>query len=723
MKKLNIEQIEIINSNASNIRIIAGAGTGKTTILIRRIIKLIKGGVTPSDILALTFTNKAAHEIKKRINEALKEENLVNSKSEVVIYTYHGFCVYILNSVKDQIEQFSKYNIFPYRKNKIKNIIKTSFVEELEVSQNTNINDFISEMKRNILPFTHEIALEKLEKIIANYKILEKKYPLNYYKVYKEYLQIQIRDKFWDFEDLLVYSYHVLSTPKLLKYYKKRGKYIFADEFQDTNLIQYYIIKKCKSISDADLFVVGDPDQCIYEWRGAHPNILLNHFQKDYPDCKTFVMDINYRSYNNILKTANNLISLNYSDEISGYKKLISEYPLGTKVNIIKNLNDNQQAKYIIQQIQKNLKTKKYVPNDFVVLYRANYMSGRFELELASFGINYKVNKGLSFLERKSVKEVCLFFSILISKNSNSLEEIINIPKRQMGYAKMKKIWKYAHFNKITVYDAFLNHYESIFNNISESILNFIKSIKKYSLRMNKNMRNPSDILRDFLIEIKYFNEIKIRDLSNKKQNFNIDNVNEILKLMYEHFDTNKKLDKVKYLDDILLDGNDKITNNSAVSLMTIHAAKGLEFRVVYIVGMSIEKMVFNNTNQNEERRIYYVGMTRAKEQLNLSYSYKMSSILKSIVELDDEGSSKIINLTNNLFTDVSLFETWKKKEDIDADTNLTNETIIHPSFGKGYIIRVFTKGNYRLAEIDFKGKVVTININYVLNFCQVKHE
>lgn len=739
--KITDQQKSAIISDQNHIRVIAGAGTGKTTVIAYRINYLVSDlGIDLKNILAVTFTKYAAKNLKKRL---LNHNNNLNTKklfANFNSYTYHGFCLRLISNIFKSHFKIN-YHINPKFEGEIKKIIKSKdFANYIDLSQLKEICSFINELKISDYSYIHEDLLKKINELTKNYYDKDKRtlsLSQLYYLVFKSYLEKQIQEKFLDFNDLLIYGLELLNDRENQKIIHTMFKHVIIDEFQDINELQYRIIKKLIG-PDTSLFIVGDPDQCIYEWRGANPGIISERIKNDFPDIKTFFIDKNYRSTNNILSFSNSLIKKNYLDKNDTipadniFKTLHSDYEHGDKVKIIETFSENQTWDYVIENILKLKKDKSINFNNIAVLYRANYMATSLEWRLNKNKIKYKIYKGLKFLNKIVNIQIINFLLFLYSEiNNNILQKIINIPPRGIGIKIIEKIQDYADKNHLSFENTFLNYYKNINVSFSSEVVDFIKKCKKYKNKAKNKKDNPANILYSFLESIHFFNYLKKRDTANNNKTNNFGNANALIQNMQTHFDNYPADNVLEFINNILIEGQDDSLENQGINLLTIHAAKGLEFEVVFLILMDYDNSFLVDYNLSEERRVYYVGTTRSQKKLFIVFNNFNNDITKDVKNICLENPAiKYINLNEPINFKKTAFDFFKQEMNADLEKNKNNldnllkETIIHPIFGEGYVENIIYSGNSKTAEVIFKNdNKITLNTDYILKECKIKME
>lgn len=686
LSKLNENQRKAVTIGDGPVIVVAGAGTGKTKVLTTRIAYLIENNLfSPDSILAITFTNKAANEMKERVNVLVKNTKLS------WIGTYHSICLRIL---KEDIECMNRKNNFGiiddedqmslikeiYKQFKINKEICTTIkpkkalqLIEMIKFQNIDINNFVE-----FTGFMKSVHLYTSEEARATKLI------------YTEYQRKLIINNLLDFNDLLIYTNKLLSINENIRNkWQNRFSYILVDEFQDTNEIQFNILKMLINKKNKNIFVVGDPDQSIYKWRGAYEWIFKD-FREEYPEAKLIVLDTNYRSTKNILNGSNKLISNNF-DRIK--KNLITNNEQGELINYFCAESQEDEGRFITQKIIELIKNgAKY--SDIAILYRSNYLSRFCEDSLIINNIPYKIFGGIRFYQRKEIKDLIAYLKLMIGQDEVSLKRIINIPTRGIGETTINKIDDYSVGSGLCFFDCLkLQNQDWNWkqcNKFYQTIINLREQIKNKSV---------SDVLKTIIETINYDEYLKSLDLEDK-----IENVNELVNSI-KTMESSNELTIESYLDQISLytDGSEQsILKENFVSLMTVHVAKGLEFPIVFLVGFS--NNIFppaKSLDYQEERRIAYVAMTRARHQLYITcsngYSYTgsmgPSMFLK---EIGYDNMKKIEQEFKSISTaDLDWYNSKKQHinfsnmyEEKNINFNI-GDVISHIAFGKGVVTNV----------------------------------
>ena len=599
---LNETQLLPVKNTEGPVLVLAGAGTGKTRVLTHRIAYLVEHNhVDPYNILAITFTNKAANEMKERL------ETLVGS-SNMWVSTFHSFCARLLRYDIDKLDGYtSNFSIYTDSDSDklVQRIIKDLGIEDGEIKKTARSYISLAKNKSlNPLKYLRELMHPKRDTIL---------------EIYHRYEKELHRANALDFDDLLLKTVLLFDKRRdVLEKYQDRFRYIHIDEFQDTNKIQYAIVRLL-AMKHRNLFVVGDDDQSIYGWRGAEVENILN-FRQHYPDAKIFRLEENYRSTSKILKCANAVIANN--DKRMG-KELWTGGSEGVDVNFHLAYGDREEGDYVISEIS-SLKTYNgYVPSDFAILVRANSITRTFEERLNMYGIPYRIFGGFKFYERKEVKDVLAYLRILTNEKDNeAILRVINFPKRGIGDVLQKKLLEYTKLTDMSLIDVIMNIDNLDFSQGNKTKVHGFRDVI-LELRVLLQHKPLDEFIDEALKVINFESEYdpNIADDQNK-----LDNIRE-LAVSIKQFakDNGGKVTLDEYLQQqALVSDTDDIGDEEVVTIATVHSVKGLEFRCVFIVGL--EEGIFpsirrdqNNDDVDEERRIMYVAVTRAKERLYMT--------------------------------------------------------------------------------------------------------
>ncbi|CDA16337.1 aTP-dependent DNA helicase PcrA [Clostridium sp. CAG:571] len=644
LEELNNKQKEAVENTEGPVLVIAGAGSGKTKVLTHKIAFLIQEKqVKPWNILAITFTNKAANEMKQRVENLLSD-----SSNDIWMGTFHSICVRILRRYIDRIGFDSSFIIFD-----------TS-------DQRTLVKDCLKELKVDDKLFTDRAVLSEISN--AKNEMLEPKaYSVKYAndfrketigKVYELYQKRLRENNAIDFDDIINYTIKILTENQdVLEYYTEKFKYVLVDEYQDTNKAQFMLISILAS-KYGNITVVGDNDQGIYSFRGADISNILN-FERDFPGTKIIKLEQNYRCTGNILKAANAVIKHN---ETKYDKKLWTENNEGNIPCIYSGDDEYDEASYIINQIR-FLKTEEYFKfSDFAVLYRMNSQSRAIEDILRREDIPYKIIGGLKFYERKEIKDIIAYLRLIFNPSDNmSLKRIINEPKRGIGKTSLDNIAKISEETGNSMYDIIKNAEKYGLNRVYLNSREFIEAIEE--LRSKKDNMLISDLIKETLKKTGYTKALELENTVEAETR--IQNLDEFLTVAIEFEEESADNTLAEFLEGITLssDVDNLEDEEESVTLMTLHSAKGLEFPVVFLVGMEEGifpgyKSIGEPKELEEERRLFYVGITRAKQYLYLTCakrrtifgSTSYNSISRFVKEIPSElldGYEEIVNSKN----------------------------------------------------------------------------
>ncbi|WP_423364248.1 ATP-dependent helicase [Mycoplasma sp. P36-A1] len=690
LEHFNKAQQDAITSTDPYIRVIAGAGSGKTAVLTTRIAYLIQERKVKSNkILAITFTNKAATEMKDRVYDLLGDQQ---SDFKGVVATFHGFCLRVLKEDINMLGYPNNFNIIdPDDQKSILKDINKELEYDAETFKVKAIISYISNKK-------NKYNLEKLD------ENLERVYDI-FYDKYEKYLQEHF---YLDFDDLIIKVVKLFETNAvILEKWRYRFNYIMVDEFQDTNSQQYELVKMLAL--EQNIFVVGDPDQNIYSWRGAKIEYIMN-FEKDFKNAKTIKLEYNYRSYSHILDIANDLIQ-NNDNRIE--KKLIPTLDSEDKVIHFVADTAEQEANYVAEKINEIIANNDGVNyNDFAILYRSNYISRVFEQKLTQMNIDYKIYGGTRFYERKEIKDFISYLKVIDNEDELALTRIINVPKRKIGPKAIEKITNYARSNKIGMFEALKNNLSEIklSKTQEKSLAEFVDIIKQ----QQESNEEVFSMLVNINDSVNILDEYNFQSFEYQKR---ADNVQELI-----NYAQTIDLSLSDFLQSVSLDTTDEKEDSPKVSLMTMHAAKGLEYKYVFTVflndGVFPSSYSMERLNFEEERRLAYVAFTRAKNQLFLishrmnqnNYTNVSSSVFVKEIDnehLDKEGKYK---QDLHLHTNVNEMEMMKKRKNNMKEKQEFNkgDKVIHPIFKKGVIIEV----NDNIAKIAFEANVGIKHMN-----------
>ncbi|WP_341751904.1 UvrD-helicase domain-containing protein [Candidatus Tisiphia endosymbiont of Piscicola geometra] len=605
LNSLNPQQLLAVSHVHGPILVLAGAGTGKTKVLTTRIANIIQQGLTlPQNILAVTFTNKAAREMQDRINKMIDCYGLN-------IGTFHSIAARILRQQAEHLN-FSLNSRFTI----ISPDDQLKLVKDIVKQKNIDTKKYVPKLLHIIISCWKDQGL-------LPYKLSESDIKLPIHKVaqfvYDEYQQNLLASNVVDFGDLLLYNNELfIKNPIILKYYQEQYKYILIDEYQDTNAVQYLWARMLAS-SSKNICCVGDDDQSIYSWRGAEVGNILR-FEKDFPNATIIKLEQNYRSSSKILLAASSVI--NHNKNRHG-KTLWTDKNDGEKIKIISCWNDKEEARFVVSEISKLVTEGKYNAGLVAILVRAGFQTRAFEEVFISNALPYKIIGGLKFYERMEIRDLLAYIRITLNHSDNlALERIINVPRRAIGNTTLKQIKDYAVEHNIPIIAAIRQMLQAeIFKNkVKDSLNKFISNIDNWSLRYRND---PAINVTKSLLEESGYLEM-LQEEKTDEATGRIENINEMLRAIAE-FDNIQ--DFIEHSS--LVMENEELESNfgGSVSIMTLHAAKGLEFDLVFLPGW--EEGVFPHQRSlregekglEEERRIAYVGITRAKKDLYITYA------------------------------------------------------------------------------------------------------
>ena len=751
LDSLNEAQKQAVLQKDGPMIIIAGAGSGKTRVLTYRIAHLMQQGIDAFNILSLTFTNKAAREMKERIAGVVG----VSEAKNLWMGTFHSVFARILRSEADKLGFPSNFTIYDTQ-DSVR--LLTSIIKEMNLDKERykakQIQNRISSFKNSLVTvraYFNNPDLQEADMHASRPRVGD---------IYKEYVDRCFKAGAMDFDDLLLRTNELLARfPEVLAKYQDRFRYIMVDEYQDTNHSQYLIVK---ALADRfqNICVVGDDSQSIYSFRGANIQNILN-FQKDYPDVKTFKLEQNYRSTKNIVNAANSVIARN---KTKLDKEVWTSNDAGDSINVMRTISDGEEGRFVAQSIWENMMNHQLKPDDFCVLYRTNSQSRAIEDALRKKNIDYKIYGGISFYQRKEIKDILSYLRILINPNDEeALKRIINYPARGIGATTIDRLTIAA------------NHYK-------KSIFDIIKYIDKIDIKINSSTKNKlqnfMNMILRFQIEAQTKNAFEIAEIVVKQVRLikdlekdgtpeavsKVENVQELLNgikdFITDKIEQGEDASLTAFLEDVALatDFDSKKDNDKpSVSLMTIHQSKGLEYKYIYIVGLEENlfpsAMSMNTRSElEEERRLFYVALTRAEKVAYLTYAqtrYRWGKLIDSepsrfLEEIDEQFlnylTPKVPEPSINRFVDKSLFddapkgirfqkpiqrkkkerELLKKKEieipknlkkvtpSSSTKTNLFDDNVTvgniveHNRFGRGKVLALEGKGPNKKAEIQF---------------------
>lgn len=681
LEVLNTEQKAAVVHTSGPLCVIAGAGTGKTRMLTHKIAYLITENIVkPEEILAVTFTNKAAGEMRERV------EKLVGSTiaSKVWISTYHSLCAKIL---RYEISKFGYSSSFPILDASDQKQILNGVYKKLNIQAKShgyaNMFDYISKNKMHAI--TPQQKLEEAQS--ADY---HKESEMIHAKIYEEYEKELFRLKALDFDDLILFVRRLFKEhPDIAKKWAKKFSYILVDEYQDTSRAQFDIVKALAIKNN--ITVVGDPDQTIYTWRQAEID-LINNFDKYYDHASIIKLTSNYRSTKTIIDASNRLIKNNKNRV---HKTLVSTKDAGENIGFYNAFSEEAEAKWIVQKIH-SLRRERTQLKDIAIIYRAHYLSLTIEKMLVAENINYIIFGGTKFYQRQEIKDAISYLRIINNGDEVSLLRMINTPARSLGTTTVNKLIDFSQEKGMSLYDVIVGHFKQLPLSQKQlvELANFINLIRKYKKALETYP--ISTIIEKFLIEVKYIDSFTQKEIEDGK----LDNVKELIRSIevWEKEEANKNKTLEEYLDEVslMMDMDTDTHSKDFVSLMTVHASKGLEFGNVFIAGFSDN--IFPSSRAldeddyeqslEEERRLAYVAMTRAKTRLFISNSRGYVN-----EDRDPRIPSRFIKEigidSKEIIVDgASVFSSTLTTSEVDINY-IDGDKVVHIVFGEGTVVKV----------------------------------
>jgi|UniRef100_C5D4J1 DNA helicase II / ATP-dependent DNA helicase PcrA len=709
LANLNEQQQAAVKTTEGPLLIMAGAGSGKTRVLTHRIAYLMaEKRVAPWNILAITFTNKAAREMKERVQGLLG-----GAAEEIWISTFHSMCVRILRRDIDRIGIDRNFSILDTtdQLSVLKNILKEKNIDPKKFDPRAILGT-ISNAKNELL------TPEKFAKKVSSYyeKIVS--------DVYEEYQKRLLRNHALDFDDLIMTTIQLFErVPEVLEHYQYKFQYIHIDEYQDTNRAQYVLVKMLAS-RFKNICVVGDADQSIYRWRGADIQNILS-FEKDYPNAKVILLEQNYRSTKRILQAANEVIEHNVNRKP---KKLWTENPEGQKIVYYEAMNESDEAQFVVGKIKEYVDSGKRRYSDFAILYRTNAQSRVMEEVLLKSNIPYQIVGGLKFYDRKEIKDVLAYLRVIANPNDDiSLLRIINVPKRGIGVSSIDKIVSYASENGLSVFEALgeLEHI-GLSARTAASLIEFRRQLEQWA--QLQEYVSVTELVEEVLDKSGYREMLKAEKTLEAQSR--LENIDEFLSVTkhFENVSEDKSL--IAFLTDLaLISDIDQLNetngeNQDAVVLMTLHSAKGLEFPVVFLIGM--EEGIFPHSRSlddgdemEEERRLAYVGITRAEEELFLTsaqmrtlFGYtNINPVSRFIREIPEELVERV-NKRTPWTSAAAGKQTTVRKIAIASSTGgeaipwKVGDKVEHKKWGIGTVVSVRGEGDDKELDIAFPSPI-----------------
>jgi DNA helicase II / ATP-dependent DNA helicase PcrA len=742
------QRAAVLHSNGP-VMIIAGAGSGKTRVLTYRIAHLLQQGIDAFNILALTFTNKAAKEMRERIEKINGTE-----ARNLWMGTFHAVFAKILRIEADKLGYPNNFTIYDTddAKSLMRDILREQGLDDKVYKPDLVLNR-ISSAKNNL--YSWQEYQDNVNFVNDDISSGKPKMGL----LFELYVKRCFKASGMDFDDLLYNTYVLLSNfPAVLHKYQHKFKYVLVDEFQDTNYAQYQILKKLSAVHE-NICVVGDDAQSIYAFRGANIKNILT-FESDYPDLQVFKLEQNYRSTKNIVQIANSAIAHNKQQ----LKKLVwTENPHGEKIQLMRALSDNEEGNMVAHSIFETKVNKQWHNKSFAILYRTNAQSRSFEEALRRLNIPYRIYGGLSFYKRKEIKDLLAYFRLIINHNDEeALKRIINVPTRGIGKTTLEKLTVVAAERNVSPWEILENPKENAggFNSgVLNRLADFVTMIKSFSLKLKTD--NAFDLASHVATSTGLLKELYADKTPEGLSRY--ENVQELLNGIKEFVETGRSITprgdedfydtgEIRTLEmfmqdiSLLTDADDENKDGDTVSLMTLHMAKGLEFPAVYVVGLEenlfpSQLSVNSREDIEEERRLFYVGITRAQQKLTLSYAnsrYRWGNLIncepsRFIEELDTQyleevgyrkptasnfvfdqlderwDSKNVSQQRNKIFKGTS---TLKKITSSDVQNFVGDDTtniqagmeVEHQRFGTGKVLLLEGNGADRKATIFFQG-------------------
>lgn len=710
LDNMNTEQSEAVRTTEGPLLIMAGAGSGKTRVLTHRIAYLLdEKGVSPYNVLAITFTNKAAREMKERV------EKLVGEEAQVIwMSTFHSMCVRILRRDADRIGIERNFTILDPtdQKSVIKDVLKTENIDSKRYDPRMFLSA-ISNMK-NELKTVEDAEIEAtdfMSDMVA--------------RVYAGYQRQLSRNEALDFDDLIMTTIKLFKrVPDVLEYYQNKFQYIHVDEYQDTNRAQYTLVKLLAD-KFKNLCVVGDSDQSIYGWRGADIQNILS-FEEDYPNARTIFLEQNYRSTKVILNAANEVIKNNTERKPKGLWTANQE---GKKINYYQAQSESDEAQYVVKEIMRQQRENNKSFNDIAILYRTNAQSRVLEETFMKSNIPYTMVGGHKFYDRKEIKDLLSYLRLIANSNDDiSLQRIINVPKRGIGPSSVEKIQAYARQNDLSMFDALAEaDFIGLTKKVTKQAIDFYTLIS--NLIQEQEFLEVSEIVEEVLNKSGY-KEMLERDQTLEARS-RLENIEEFMSVPMD-YEKNTPLEEqslINFLTDLSLVADiDEADIENGVTLMTMHSAKGLEFPVVFIMGM--EESIFphirsilsdDDHEMEEERRICYVAITRAEEELYLTHAVsrtlfgktQSNSASRFLKEIPEDLLNKPARKESRYAGASSSQKPVKrgpsrrttKRSEVASGTWNVGDKVVHKAWGEGMVSNVNEKNGTVELDIIFKSQ------------------
>lgn len=687
---LNEKQFEAVTTDGQFVRIIAGAGSGKTRVLTYRIAYLLSEvSVHPSSIIAITFTNKVAKEMRER---AKKLVPIVGESLKIM--TYHSFGARFL---RKEIRVLN----YPLSFTILDDDDQLKLIKTIAVEKGYRKGDDIVQLALRYIASKKTYGEMPQNIIIEEERFPEEKLCLEFFEAYEKKLTAMSS---LDFDDLILKTLDILKRfPDIRLRWQQSISHILIDEFQDTNDVQYELVRLLMRQGTC-LYVVGDPDQTIYTWRGANQQIILD-MDKKY-DTDTIILNRNYRSTKNILHVANQLIAKN---KARVKKDLFSENDQGVDVLGYRGQRNTDEAEWVLSKIKKLQSEKpQFKFQDVAILYRANYLTLPFEKEFNRMNIPYRIFGGIRFYQRKEIKDVLAYFRLLSNKKDDiSFLRIINVPRRGIGDVTVEQLQKEATHHQLSLYEYIERIHEFNTQLKTKTIVSLdfmLKVIEQYRIKITENLEAFSETLRNYVIDLGYYEELKDEDEEGR-----LENVDALFADVLRYINDNPASGFESYLENVALtSAQDDVENGDFISMMTVHTAKGLEFKHVFVIGLN--QGVFPSVRtlnedaylgMEEERRLCYVALTRAQESLYLTcsgdYSYTLQTTMIPSQFFEEAGVS-FVRASDSYergsmhHTFVDLFKDDHQKSIVQTN-NISDwkvgDGVSHDTFGLGVVITI----------------------------------
>ena len=682
LKDLNPAQLEAVTYVDGPLLVYAGAGSGKTKVITYKIAYLIDAiAIRPSQILAVTFTNKAAQEMKERTEQIIGEE--IN---DLFIGTFHSICAKILRREIKFLGYKENFSILDEddSTNVIKDIMKDLNLDPKYINPN-EVKNYISKAKMNLIDVNNFSFGDYFEEVVA--------------KIYKKYERTLKENNALDFDDLIMLTIKLFKeNPQVLYFYQTKFKHILVDEYQDVNRMQYEFVKLLTE-KTRKFTLVGDDDQSIYSFRGASSE-FIDKIYEDFEDLKVIKLEKNYRSPQEILDIANRLIKHN---KRRTEKELFSDISINDAISFYEALDELDEARFVVNKIIELKEEKGYKNRDFAILYRTNFQSRAFEEYLLQQGIPYQVIGGQKFYGRAEIKDIIAYLALINNPSDNiSFKRIVNTPPRKIGEKTIEELGRIAEEKGKSLFFAIEDYLKE---KESKPLKEFYELINE--LRELSNTLPLPRFVEEVISKVKYLKYLEEKFKADADER--IENIKEFENMVVNFVRETEDADLSSLLTQIsLITSVDEAKDEDRVSLMTLHSAKGLEFPVVFLVGLEEGllphfRSLETTKDIEEERRLCYVGITRAKEKLFLTYALRRS-------KFGSLNPSK----TSRFLTEMEIFEYNKESVDVRTFAIKKGDTVLHKVWGLGKVLDVVYDGDVPYATIDFlKIGVKNLDLRY----------